>query len=684
MWRAVGIRRIWETGRMADSTTPPTNAATPATAGTATGTSSAHRTDPFATDPAGEVFADDQLSLKHAALGMIAAAVGGALVAFVAWFLLSRMSLPAFGGSMVTRAISSAVTVVLLLAVTALLYYWASRGAGARPRWMELFTYVVAYLSPAALVVSTLAIPLGSTRLYLDGISIDQEFRTEYLTRMTAEFGLNDMAYIDVPSYYPAGWFLAGGRLANILGMPGWEVFQPWALITLAAGGSLLVPVWQRLSGSLPVAAGIALLTTAIIISTTADEPYAAVVAMGLPPLAIMARRALAGAWSATVGVIVFLGVSATFYTLHTAVGALIVITLTVAVCAAERSWRPVVKLVLMGAGSMLIAATVWGPYLWATLTGAASSGATAMNYLPDNGARVPLPMFAASVIGLMCLLGLLWMLVRVLEPDTRAMIIGLAVLYGWVVASMIATLAGRTLLGFRLEAPITLMLATAGVFAIADMKLNGVEKLWPAAVRPGVARTISAALAAVILLAGIGYAQSIPNRLHGPIDLAHTDTDGYGERADRFAPDAGAHYPAIDAALRDAGLAPTESVILTDERNFQAFFPWYSFQALTSHYANPLGEFDRRNTAIEEWAGITDPDELVAAMDADPWRGPDAIIVRGDSTDSDAPYTIDLADDIYPNNPNVLFRGVAFDPDVFRGHWATTQVGPFVVLIRQ
>ena len=124
--------------------------------------------------------------------------------------------------------------------------------------------------------------------------------------------------------------------------------------------------------------------------------------------------------------------------------------------------------------------------------------------------------------------------------------------------------------------------------------------------------------------------------------------------------------------------------MVLTDERNFQAFFPYYSFQALTSHYANPLGEFDRRNAAIEEWAAITDPDELVNAMDADPWRGPDAIIVRGDASDPDGRFTIDLADDIYPNNPNVLFRGVAFDPAAFEKHWEVTQKGPFVILIRQ
>ena len=64
---------MWETGPMSESTAPPSP-----TAATATKAPHDHRDDPFATDPVGEVFADDQLSLKHAALGMIAAAVGGA------------------------------------------------------------------------------------------------------------------------------------------------------------------------------------------------------------------------------------------------------------------------------------------------------------------------------------------------------------------------------------------------------------------------------------------------------------------------------------------------------------------------------------------------------------------------------------------------------------------------------
>lgn len=636
-------------------------------------------------EPHGEIFADDQLSLRAAIVSVIAAGLGGAMAMLAVWFVLKRTSLPAFGGSHVSRAVSTACVVVLLVLVIAVMAWWARRGPGNRPRWAELPATALAYLSPAALTAAALAVPLSSTRLYLDGISVDQEFRTEYLTRMTAQFGLHDMSYIDVPSFYPAGWFFLGGRLANLLGMPGWEVFQPWGLITIAAAGCVLVPVWQRLCGSLVVATAIGVTTTAVALSTTAEEPYAAAVAMGLPALAIMARRALAGAWSAMVGVIVFLGVSATWYTLHTAVGAAIVTVLALVIAVVTRSWAPVGRLAIMGAGSGIIALASWGPYLLARATGAAASGATATHYLPDNGARLPLPMLAFSIIGLVCLAGVIWLVVRAVDADARALGIGVLVMYGWAVASMAATLLGRTLLGFRLDAPVAIMLATAGVLALADVRLTGVERLWPQFAAPETARRVSAIAAALVLIAGVAYAQGIPNRLHGPIDLAHTDTDGYGERADRFAPDATVHYAEIDRVLREAGLDPLEAVILTDERNFQAYYPWYSFQALTSHYANPLGEFDRRNEAIGAWAAIHDPAELTAAMDAEPWRGPDALILRGDLADPDRPLMLDLADDIYPNNPNVLFRGIAFDRAAFDdAHWAATQVGPFAVLVRR
>ena len=47
----------------------------------------------------------------------------------------------------------------------------------------------------SAFSVVTLAMPLGATKLYLFGISVDQQFRTEYLTRLTDTAALHDMTY---------------------------------------------------------------------------------------------------------------------------------------------------------------------------------------------------------------------------------------------------------------------------------------------------------------------------------------------------------------------------------------------------------------------------------------------------------------------------------------------------------
>ncbi|MBV7294410.1 galactan 5-O-arabinofuranosyltransferase [Corynebacterium sp. TAE3-ERU12] len=612
-----------------------------------------------------------------------------AVVTLACWAVLHQLTLPAFGGSLMTRALATASTVGVLVVVIAALAVRSNaqlRGV-ARSRWFAALTTALAYLCPAGLVVATLGIPLSTTRLYLDGISVDQEFRTEYLTRMAADFGLHDMAYIDVPTFYPAGWFFVGGRLANLLGIPGWEVFQPWALMTLAATGAMLVPLWRHLTGSLPLATGIALATTAVALSAGAEEPYAAAVAMGLPAYAVLVRRGLRGGRWSLVGSVAYLGVSATMYTLYTGVAALSAIVLAVAAAWSARSVRPLVRLVVLGVGSILIALSVWGPYVWARLTGQPNSGATATHYLPNNGAVVPLPMLAGSIIGFVCLVGVVWLVARFAGARTsdtaRALGAVTVVLYVWVVASMVATLGGGTLLGFRLAGPIALLLVTAGVFGVVDAARCAASQVRDTD-DGQVARRVGAAVAVLLLIAGVAYAQGIPHRLHGPLDLAHTDTDGYGERADRFAPDSGYYYGEIHQVLMDAGLEPAETVVLTDERNFQAFFPWYSFQALTSHYANPLGEFDKRNAAIEQWSQITQPDELVAALDATDWRGPDVLILRGQYSDEDSPLTLDIADDIYPNNPNVLFRGLIFQRSAFAEHWDIHEVGPFTVLVRQ
>ena len=643
----------------------------------------------------------DRLSHRATLVAALVALVGGAAAAFVAWLVLDRTTLPAFNTSMVTRALATAGTVVILGLVAVFLTWWVfdrERLTGAspgRPRWRVIVTYVISYLAPAGLVVTAVAIPLSASRLYLDGLQVDQEFRTQFLGRMATTWENQDMNYQDMPTYYPLGWFWLGGRLAMLLGMPGWEVYQPWAVVSIAAAASLLVPIWQRLTGSLPIATTIALTTTAITLVMAADEPYAAVIAMMVPAMTVLARRAVAGSWWAVGAMVVLLGISASFYTLYTGVAALTTVIIALLAAISRRSWAPVLRLVVIGVGSILIALISWGPYLWAELSGQPSEPAVAPNFLPEEGTQIPVPFLALSVIGLLCLIGLIYLIVSYRgHLDVRAMGIGVIVFYAWSLLSMLSTLLNTTLLGFRIDAIIALQLATAGVLGLAALRRFGLGQLPEQRRADGTARTVTLVGVVLLLLGGLHYTQQIPTRNEDAIDHAYTDTDGYGDRADRFPPDAASHYADVVEEISSHGHEPTDTVVLTDENRFLAIHPYYGFNAFTSHYANPLGTFNARNDVILEWGlqswdELEDPADFAAALDEAPWRAPDVFLFRGelDEIDEDDPegWKTHLARDLFPNQPNVRYDALFFNPASFADEslWATAQIGPFVVVTR-
>lgn len=691
-------------------------------------------------------YAPDPLSVARTIVGLVGAALTGGVMTLVCWLILKTTHLPAFSASYVSRAAATALSVLVLVTVLTFVYLWLQdehaqkHGLNTtRSRFRQALTYALCYLSPAGLVVSTLAVPLSATKLYLDGISVDQGFRTQYLTRLTDTAHLTDMNYANLPPFYPAGWFWFGGRFAKLLGLPGWEAFQPWALITIAAAGCVLVPVWQHITASLPVGTAVALVTTVVTLVLSSYEPYAAIIAMGAPAAAILARRALDGARLAGLGLIIYLGVSASMYTLFTGVIAISIVLL--ACCMAvmnRRSLVPLLRLAVIGIGSVLIALVVWAPYLLAVAHGKPRSSSSATHYLPQEGTEIPLPMFSFSFIGAACLIGIIFLVLRAHDRDVRALGLSLVVFYGWSVASMIATLAGTTLLGFRLDTLITLQLATAGVLGVAELRLVGVNSLYPQQLSPTIKRGITLIMVIVLGFAGVYYTQDIPNKLSHGINLAYSDTDGNGERADRTAPNSAVYYKDIDTLVRDTLGRPARDIqVLTDEFSFLSYYPYHGYQGLTAHYANPLGLFEQRNDVIEGWSSMsydkhTTPQSLAAAMDSSPFGAPDVLILHGylpgektsagisaasaakeaDKTGSstgssgdenpsangsartssveksdDEAWTYDIAEDIYPNSPNVRFRQTRFNPHAFMGSnapWVVQQIGPFVVIIRR
>ena len=620
----------------------------------------------------------DALPAPAATWRVAAAVVAGALATFLAWVALHRMSLPAFNTSMVTRALATASSMVLLAITAVLLWAWWRDGASSRvrPRWRTVLTEAVATLAPAGLVVTSLGIPLAATRLYLDGIQVDQGFRTQFLSRMTETMSNQDMNYFGLPTFYPIGWFWLGGRMGNLLGVDGWAVYQPWALVSLAAAAAALTPVWRALTGSLPVAAAIALATTAIVLTETPDEPYAAIVAMFVPAAAVAAGTALNGSWATTAALSVYLGLSATFYTLFTAITALSVVVLAVVYFVVnKRSWEPIKHLVVMGVGSILIALIAWGPYLYALVFGDYQARSTANHFLPVWGTAFPLPFFTFSLIGLLSLLGLFYLCIKIRTFFATGLTVTIAVCYAWALASMVTPLVGTTLLGFRLEVLIVLLFATAGILALHLLEMPS----------PGAA----AAATILAVAAGLAYVQQIPGQNQAHIDQAYADTDGNGERADRFPPDAGRYYADISAYIAEHGYEPEDAVVQTDEINFMAMNPYYGFNAFTSHYANPLGEYDLRVDELTRWAegsydDLEDPDAMLEALDSARWRAPDVFVFRGNLDDPEEPLKTHVGHDIFPNEPNMFYERLYFNPASFDSPaWDSEQIGPFVVVVR-
>ncbi|MCP1388143.1 galactan 5-O-arabinofuranosyltransferase [Corynebacterium sp. TA-R-1] len=625
-------------------------------------------------------YAPDKLSDTATALRVAGFGAAGGGLALAAWFVLHSISFASFNTSMVTRALATMVSLLLVLMAAACVWGWL-RGT------KNLLLEAVATLVPAGIVVSSLGIPLATTTLWLDGIQVDQGFRTQFLSRMTETASHADMNYVDLPTFYPMGWFWLGGRMANVLGMAGWEVYQPWALVSLAAAAATLTPIWRKITGSLPVAAAIALVTTAIVLTEVPDEPYAAVVAMFIPAAAIGAYKALSGSWFATICLAIYLGISATFYTLFTAIGALTVVVLALVLCFANgRALTPIKHLVIIGGGSILIALISWGPYLVHLLFGGYETRSTANHFLPYEGTYFPLPFFSLSIIGLLSLIGLIYLVCRINEPEVLSLALAILVCYVWAAASMAITLLGTSLLGFRVEALLILLFATAGVLGIADVRLVGVDYLYPARFGERANNAITAVTLLLVAAGSLFYVQQIPEQNERHIDQAYADTDGNGHRADLRSPDAGRYYADIVAYLSEHGRTPTEAVIYTDEINFMAYNPYYGFNAFTSHYANPLGEFDLRNQELAGWAKLSDddPDALTAAIDASQWRGPEAFIFRGE-LGAGTPYKTHIAHDIFPSQPNVRYEALFFNPDAFdNANWDATQIGPFVVVVRK
>jgi galactan 5-O-arabinofuranosyltransferase len=157
------------------------------------------------------------------------------VVSLTLQFLIEMPSIPK--PSFVTVAMTSLISAGLLIGALWLV---------ARERFSRTAT-VVTWALLAALNTAVLSLMLQGTKFYLGGITSDQSFRTEYVTRLTDSANIADFAFADVPAYYPSAWFWLVGRFADLFGLDGWAVYKPFAICTVAAGSVLGCVLWSLL-----------------------------------------------------------------------------------------------------------------------------------------------------------------------------------------------------------------------------------------------------------------------------------------------------------------------------------------------------------------------------------------------------------------------------------------------------
>jgi galactan 5-O-arabinofuranosyltransferase len=635
-----------------------------------------------------------------ASIGQMAAAAAVAVVvAVVSLKAIAGVQWPAYPSSNQLHALTTVGQVGCIAGLVAAGWVWR--------RGYRVLARLAALVFVSAFSVVTLAMPLGATKLYLFGISVDQQFRTEYLTRLTDSPALHDMTYIGLPPFYPPGWFWIGGRVAALTGTPAWELYKPWAITSITIAVAAAMVLWWRMI-RFEHALLVATATAAVTLAYSSPEPYSAMITVLLPPVLILAWSGLrggerhasvtraadrhagvtlepggtrAGDWAAVVGVGVFLGFAATFYTLLLAYTAFTVVLMGLLLAASR--WRggareavdPLIRLAVIAVIATVIAATTWTPFVLRAARDPVSDTGSAWHYLPADGARLSFPMLQFTLLGALCMLGTLWLVMRArASARTGALAVGVLAIYLWSVLSMLTTLARTTLLSFRLQPTLTVLLSAAGVLGFVEIT---------AAARGRWGRGV-VGVATVIGLAGsIGFSQDIPGVLRPDITIAYTDTDGHGHRGDRRPPGAEKYYAAVDATITQlTRKRRDETVVLTADYSFLSYYPYWGFQGLTSHYANPLAQFDQRAAAIAAWSKLGTPDQFVHALDTAAWPPPVAFLMRRGANNT---YTLRLAEDVYPNQPNVRRYTVGFKAALFADpRFAVASIGPFVLAVRK
>jgi galactan 5-O-arabinofuranosyltransferase len=617
------------------------------------------------------------------------------------WQLLPALALVAVGTTIVVQVAVRAVRLPVASDVPTAASTWSVvfgslllLGAllpGRLPFWLRAVVVVGAL---TAVATAVLAWPLHGTSYYFGGLESDQQFRTQYLTRLASDARLADQNYAGLPPFYPAGWFWPAGRVAAFLGVAPWAAYKPLALATVGLTPALSWCIWSRLVGW-RTGVGVAVATLLAGLSAAATEPYSWPVAALIPAVAVVFWRRLTAPRhrgpSRLLAVGVVLGLAGSTYTLYGFfLASLCVVQAAVVVATSPADRRAAFRratgsLAVVAGTAVLTALPAWLPFLLEALRSGVGENAAA-RFLPAASAKLP-PVFAGDPWGWLLAGGLVAVLIRLCAPWGRrpdvlaALLVTVACGYGWYAASTVALLGGTTLLAFRFESIVVLALAAAGVLALAEVGRWGSTRVgrlgWPLRRAP-----LAAGLLVVLLVAHVAgdRMDSLDDRVAAAYRTPYPSGADAGGRTDPGREEGWSDALAVEIE-RLTGADPGDLVVLSTDYALLSFQPYRGFQQITPHYANPLAGYRQRADYLADLAASRSSGELLRRLGAAPWAPPTVFVLRREPDG----LHLRLGRDVFPASPNVEFFDLVFRADLFTPPtFDTATVGPYLVAARR
>ncbi|RBO87414.1 arabinofuranosyltransferase-like protein [Nocardia puris] len=493
---------------------------------------------------------------------------------------------------------------------------------GSVQRWRAKFASFLAWAGISGYVTITVGMPLAATRLYLGGLSPDQQHRIQLVGRFADSPVWRDETFIALPPDEAAAWYWMAGRAAAILDLPGWEAFKLIAITSIAITATLSLLWWSRLVRA-ELAIAITTITTAATVAYAATDPARAVCLLLMP-------AAVFSVWRST----------------------------SSAITTGERDLAPT---------SPRFPAVAQLPALGAYLALCATFDRTAFGFAA--------PLMTAAL--LLAIVTNARHRIDSVRPIIVSAIAAAIPALSWITYQSLCTASAFTdIVPSTTEwrvVVVILLAAAAPAFAWATRS---------ASLKVGTANQINRALTALVLIGFVNFSQNIPNMLATHVEYAYTDTDGDGRRADQFPASAVHHYRAVDNAIATATTPQPrrDIVVLTGDPSFLAIYPYSGFLPQSNRYSNPGADYDSRVRAIREWSTQRTAAELVSALDRSPQRPPSVFVLRrsGDG------YVLRLAHDPTIDESRT-YTTIMLGADLFDSRYFTrTDIGPFTVLARR